>query len=381
MNRLILASLIILVISATTVITILPPTQATDASEANYEACYAKMDSIMRPFLMRLNQDTIKSLAIDALTIRGLTPAYAILAENGVGSGWTFNYPECFPILQRFQVDILLGLNGKPALHATVVENGNFSQVINFTTSEITGPGGYSNYNQKIWNGYELYQHAAQDQHVYASFSSWNVPTARSCYTSKRCDVGVWTGLIDDSPSGGNGVIAQDGATSFMDCTSGTCHASYQGWYQFGTGPANYLSSSTYPISAGDSVATEVQNLADIGGSAFYYYMRVADSSRNWVFSGTYYYLFSDPYYAEFIAEWSQYPYSNGQSYDLLTFSNFNQYGYMDYNKATYCISSPYNNHWYNTYTMWNSIYNDMAWSNVYSSCYFTQIYYRSNGT
>jgi hypothetical protein len=381
-EQVVLALLVVTTVLATTGITILPHAQGTAPLQADYEACYAKMDTIMRPFLMKLDQSPIRSLALSALETHALSPAYNILVENGVGSGWTFTYPECVPILQRFQVDILLGINGKPSLHVTVVENTSATQVTDFIVSEITGPGGYSNYANSIWNGYELYQQVTQDRHVWASFSSWYVPTAQSCYTSKRCDVGVWTGLIDDSPEGGNGVIAQDGVTSFMDCTSGTCHASYQGWYQFGgSGPANYLSPSTYPVYAGDSVHTEVQNQADVGGSQSSYYMQVADSSRSWVFSGTYQYSFTDPFYAEFIAEWAQHPFSNGQSYDLLTFNNFNQYGYVDYNKATYCMSSPYNNGWYNTYTMWNGNYQNMAWSQVYSSCYFTQIYYRSNGT
>jgi hypothetical protein len=124
--------------------------------------------------------------------------------------------------------------------------------------------GGTYNINGYNWGGYA----------ATGSFSSvsatWSEPTVKC--NSRNDLYAPWVGLDGYSSS----TVEQTGVAT--DCSSGA--AVYQAWYEMYPAAPVYLSSSSYPVKAGDSIHASVTH-----GSGSTYTLAISDTTRGWNYS------------------------------------------------------------------------------------------------
>jgi hypothetical protein len=124
--------------------------------------------------------------------------------------------------------------------------------------------GGNFNINGYNWGGYA----------ATGTFSSvaatWSEPTVKC---NSRSDLyAPWVGIDGYSSS----TVEQTGVAT--DCSSGS--AVYQAWYEMYPAAPVYLSSSSYPVRAGDSIHASVTHTS---GST--YTLAISDTTRGWSYS------------------------------------------------------------------------------------------------
>ena len=124
--------------------------------------------------------------------------------------------------------------------------------------------GGTFNINGYNWGGYA----------ATGTFSSvaatWSEPTVKC---NSRSDLyAPWVGIDGYSSS----TVEQTGVAT--DCSSGS--PVYQAWYEMYPAAPVYLSSSSYPVRAGDSIHASVTHTS---GST--YTLAISDTTRGWNYS------------------------------------------------------------------------------------------------
>jgi hypothetical protein len=124
--------------------------------------------------------------------------------------------------------------------------------------------GGTYNINGYNWGGY-----AATG--TFSSVSAtWSEPSVRC---NSRSDLyAPWVGIDGYSSS----TVEQTGVAT--DCSSGS--PVYQAWYEMYPAAPVYLSSSSYPVRAGDSIHASVTHTS---GST--YKLAISDTTRGWSYS------------------------------------------------------------------------------------------------
>ncbi len=229
------------------------------------------------------------------------------------------------------------------------------------------------------WEGYTFTGDSYATVHVYETYAAWYLPAVSEPYSYacyfQTCALSVWTGLTDDS-TGTN--IAQTGTQSEVYCTIG-CSYTYHAWTELWP-TENEVNCANDPVSAGDSMASDVINGQETGGSWNHYDLYVYDFTTNHTCSRSVTWNnISEIYYGQFIAER---PLSGGSPERLPQFSSFNMNaGQMYYNSANHYIYTPYNNGWYTAITMANGGHTNVYPSVVSTSSYFTHNYNTSSGT
>jgi hypothetical protein len=123
--------------------------------------------------------------------------------------------------------------------------------------------GGTYNINGYNWGGY------AATGSFTSIAASWGEPTVHC--NSTRDLYAPWVGLDGYSSS----TVEQTGVAT--DCSSGA--AVYQAWYEMYPAAPVYLSSSSYPVRAGDSIHASVT----YASSSFT--LAISDTTRGWSYS------------------------------------------------------------------------------------------------
>jgi len=134
----------------------------------------------------------------------------------------------------------------------------------NLAAARHPGPFNVNGYN---WGGY-----AAQGSGFSSVTATWTEPAARC---NSRSDLyAPWVGI----DGYGSSTVEQTGVAT--DCSSGS--ARNQAWYEIYPAAPVYLSTSSYPVSSGDSITASV---VYTGGSS--YQTKLVDNSRGWTYTHT----------------------------------------------------------------------------------------------
>ena len=217
-----------------------------------------------------------------------------------------------------------------------------------------------SSYTSGTWSGYEFYAYNSGVQtQVYRATGEWTEPSVSSPGSNAclftHCDVSNWEGLAN-AVGGGNGYLVQAGSDSGLYCTI-VCSYYYYLWYEFYPNPSN----SCLNVSPGDDIAVNVQNEAVNGGSSNNYDIYLSDDTTGQLCSPIIGHNFSQmglPYYAEYI---TSRPNIGGSFAKLPQFGSFtNNNANIYYAGNEHSIYVPYQNLWYNSYTMNNGCGNNI---------------------
>ena len=125
--------------------------------------------------------------------------------------------------------------------------------------------GGSYNINGYNWGGY-----VASGATFTSIAATWTEPTVRC--NSRNDLMAPWVGIDGYSSS----TVEQTGVAT--DCSSGS--AVYQAWYEMYPANPVYLSASTYPVRAGDSIHASVTY-----AGSHKYTLAISDTTRGWNYS------------------------------------------------------------------------------------------------
>jgi hypothetical protein len=160
---------------------------------------------------------------------------------------------------------------------ATASQSGNQYRAVftNFAGSTASAPATLTvsipEANSNPWAGY-----AVTGETFSAVSGSWTVPTV-TCAAGATTATAQWVGIDGFSDN----TVEQDGTAA--NCSSGT--PTYSAWYEmYGDSNVNgglqvYLSSSSYPVAAGDAMTASVS----VAGSEWT--LVVGDATQNWSFN------------------------------------------------------------------------------------------------
>ena len=123
-------------------------------------------------------------------------------------------------------------------------------------------------------NGYNWGGYAASGSGFTSVSASWTEPTA-TCNSSNDL-YAPWVGI----DGYGTSTVEQTGVQS--SCSSSSGNAVDQAWYEMYPANPVYLSTSSYPVSAGDVISASVT----YAGSSKYT-LALTDSSRGWTYTTT----------------------------------------------------------------------------------------------
>ena len=239
------------------------------------------------------------------------------------------------------------------------------------------------------WSGYEFAGNSNNSTDVDQAEGQWNVPqvsqpsTGGNCST-RICNLMIWDAL-EDRWGASDGLLAQTGSGSDVDCSTGTCNTSYYIWDEFLPGGVSKCSTN---VSYGDGITAEVTNDVINSGSNTNYDISTVDGYSGAMCTvSSHYYNMPHPTLAPYINERECLSSCNPitTSSTLATLADFSSdtiTGYVYYSGAQQFISTPYSNGYYVTDTMVNSGNTNIsngAVSSVYND--FTETYQNSSGT
>lgn len=158
-------------------------------------------------------------------------------------------------ILIRFAALAAVATSVAPAAPATAAASGLSFKPLSY------------NINGYNWGGY-----AATGSGFSSVSATWTEPSA-TCNSSNDL-YAPWVGI----DGYGSSTVEQTGVAT--DCSSGS--PKDQAWYEMYPKSPVYLSSSSYPVSAGDSIHASVTYT----GSR-HYQLTISDSSRGWTYTTT----------------------------------------------------------------------------------------------
>jgi len=123
-------------------------------------------------------------------------------------------------------------------------------------------------------NGYNWGGYAASGSGFTSVSASWTEPKA-TCNSSNDL-YAPWVGI----DGYGSSTVEQTGVAS--SCSSSSGSATDQAWYEMYPANPVYLSTSSYPVSAGDAISASVT----YAGSSKYT-LKLTDSSQGWTYTTT----------------------------------------------------------------------------------------------
>jgi len=252
------------------------------------------------------------------------------------------------------------------------------SRVIS-TELQVGNPSA-SDIKQQTWSGYRLYSNSGQNGAVYEAQSSWlepsvSEPSAGACPIWGPCYVMIWAGLTQDPAYD----LVQGGTVLEAWNVLGVPLSSHYMWTEVLRNQSTIVECTDYSPSAGDSISVDIISHAKSGGDVDSFDLYVTDTTSSHSCSVTSYHnsAVGTPYSSNFMVE-------RASNYRLAKFTDVNLAGSMYYNGSLNGITYPYNDGYYDTYSMWNpdnNGYHNVGFSTVFSNSSFSEYFNTASGT